>query len=157
MQRVRLADTTVSSSAVRRAVAGGDLDAAAAMLGRRFGVCGRVVPGHRRGGAIGFPTANLRPGGLQLPPDGVYAVRVWAQGRWWGGVANLGPKPTFGDFERTLEAHIFDFAGDLYRRHIHVAFVRRLRGERRFPSPAALAEQIRRDADEARDILARDG
>lgn len=156
VSRVRLDDTVVSSSAVRKAIAAGDLERAARLLGRPFGVCGRVIPGHRRGQQIGVPTANLRVSGLQLPPDGVYAVRVQVGDRWWDGVANLGPKPTFDDFERGLEAHLFGYQGDLYRRHIYVTLVRRLRGERRFPSPEALAEQIRRDITEARRVLARD-
>ena len=106
----------VSSSRIRRAVAGGDLTSAAAMLGRPYGVVGRVGQGEQRGRLLGVPTINLSelsPRKL-LPPDGVYAVRVEWRGGRAGGMMNQGPRPTFQDGRRVLEAHIFDFEGDLY-------------------------------------------
>lgn len=145
----------VSSSVVRAAIVAGDLERAEMLLGHPFSVGGRVVHGQHRGKALGFPTANLRVGGLVLPPDGVYAVHVRMGNRRCAGVANLGKRPTFGENERSLEVHVFDFAGDLYGRRIEVTLVEFLRGEIRFPSPQALAEQIARDAADARRVLNR--
>ena len=143
----------ISSSAIRAAVERGDLETAARMLGRPYAISGRVVHGQSRGVALGFPTANLYVPGMQLPPDGVYAVRVYVEGVERKGVANLGFNPTFGNRVRTLEAHLFDFEGNLYRRRIEVCFVARLRGERKFPSGEALAKQIREDVAAARRAL----
>ena len=146
----------VSSSAVRRAISHGELQRAALLLGRTPSIAGRVVHGHHRGKGLGFPTANLRISRLVVPPDGVYAVRVRVRGtEWWPAVANLGFNPTFHQHERSLEAHLFDFQGELYGQRIEIAFVQRLRGEERFPTPQALAQQIARDVETARQALAR--
>ena len=145
----------VSSSAVRRLLGNADLEGAQRLLGRRYGVTGRVVVGKRRGRTIGFPTANLRPRVAPLLPDGVYAVHVVDGGVRRPAVANIGTNPTFGDVVgRSLEAHLLDFNGDLYGRRLRVEFVARIRGETRFPSVEALIEQIGRDAARAREILA---
>jgi len=144
---------TVSSSRIRAAISRGELERAARMLGRPYAVAGRVVQGLRRGHSLGFPTANLRPRGLQLPPNGVYAVRVRVGGEERRAVANLGFNPTFGNQERTLEAHLLDFDGDLYGMMIEVTFVAFLRGERKFPNVDALAEQIGVDIAAARRLL----
>jgi len=151
---VEVGGIAVSSSAVRAAISGGDLDCARALLGRAPGAAGRVVHGHHRGKQLGFPTANLRVAGLVLPPDGVYAVRARLGERRLEGVANLGFKPTFQEHERTLEVHLFDFDADVYGRRLEVDFVRRLRAETKFPDVHALAEQIGRDAAAARHVLA---
>ena len=145
----------VSSSAVRRAISHGELERAKLLLGRTPSVTGRVAHGYHRGKGLGFPTANLRIGRLVLPPDGVYAVRVRVHGEWWPGVTNLGFNPTFHQHERSLEAHIFDFRGDVYGQRVEIAFVQRLRGEEKFPTPQALAQQIARDVEAARRVLAR--
>ena len=110
--------TLVSSSTIRRAITDGELDRARALLGWMPSVGGRVIHGHHRGKALGFPTINLRIGGLVLPPDGVYAVKVRVRGADWSGVANLGFNPTFGQHARSLEAHLFDFDGDLYSKRV---------------------------------------
>jgi len=144
----------VSSSAVRQAIGEGGFDRARLMLGRVPSVAGRVIHGHHRGHALGFPTANLRIGNLMLPPDGVYAVRALVKGMPRHGVANLGFNPTFQEHERSLEVHLFDLNEDLYGQRIEVRFVRRLRGETKFPSVQALAEQIARDVAAARQALA---
>ena len=144
----------VSSSAVRRAIAAGDVVLAATLLGRPHRLAGRVVHGQHRGSTIGFPTANVRVRVGMSPPDGVYAVRVRHGDAWLDGVANIGTNPTFGDSPRTLEAHLFDFDADLYGERLSVAFVDRLRGEVTFPSVEALVAQIGRDAEQARAILA---
>jgi len=144
----------VSSSAARRAVSDGDLDRARALLGRAPTVFGRVVHGRHRGKGLGFPTANLRITDLVLPPDGVYAVRVSVHGTPELGVANLGFNPTFQDHERSLEVHLFDVDTDLYGERLEVSFVRKLRGEVKFPNPQALVQQIVRDVAAARHVLA---
>lgn len=143
----------VSSSAVRRTIVAGDLAGAQRLLGRAVNVNGRVVHGHHRGKTLGFPTANLRVAGLVLPPDGVYAVRVRIGEKRYGGVANLGKRPTFGENERGLESYVFDYDGNLYGRIIDVSFVRHLRGEIKFPSPQALIERIHQDVAAAREVL----
>jgi riboflavin kinase/FMN adenylyltransferase len=143
----------VSSDAIRARIAVGDLAQAERMLGRAYTVAGRVVHGLHRGRTLGFPTANLRVRGLQLPPDGVYAVRFRAGTRVHDGVANLGLNPTFADVERSLETHLFDFDGDLYGRHAEVTFVAHLRGERKFSGIEALVEQVGIDCAEAKRLL----
>jgi len=147
----------VSSSAIRRAIANGELDRARALLGWMPSVGGRVVHGHHRGKSLGFPTINLRIGGLVLPPDGVYAVKVRVRGSDWPAVANLGFNPTFGQNTRSLEAHLFDFNGDLYGKRVEIGFVQRLRGEQKFSTPQALAQQIAHDCSAAREALNRSG
>jgi riboflavin kinase/FMN adenylyltransferase len=143
----------ISSTAIRRAVAGGDLVAAAHGLGRPYGVTGRVVQGVGRGRTLGAPTLNLAladPRKL-LPPDGVYAARVSWQGGTRGAMVNLGARPTFGEAARGLEAHLFDFAGEAYGETVTVEFIRRLRDVVRFPSAEALRRQLEADR---RDALA---
>ncbi|HJR15489.1 MAG TPA: bifunctional riboflavin kinase/FAD synthetase [Gemmatimonadales bacterium] len=146
----------VSSSRIRRAVAGGDLTSAAAMLGRRYGVVGLVGEGERRGRLLGVPTINL--GGLSsrklLPPDGVYAVRVEWRGGSAGGMMNQGPRPTFQDGRRVLEAHIFDFDGNLYGEWVRIEWIERLRDIERFGSIDRLQQQLERDRIRAMAVLA---
>ena len=146
----------VSSTEIRRAVAAGDLDRAAVGLGRLYAASGRVVHGEARGRLLGFPTLNVElpsPRKL-LPPEGVYAVRVQTPRGPFGGMMNLGPRPTFGDARVGIEAHLFDAAGDFYGAWVRVDFVARLRDTVRFPSVEALVEQLGRDADAARRALA---
>lgn len=148
----------VSSTAVRAALAAGDLALATRLLGRHYGMTGRVVEGRRLGRSLGFPTANLRPGRRVLPVTGVFAVLVTGVGdRPWPAVANLGVRPTVDGTEPLLEAHLFDFSGNLYGRRITVEFVARLRDEQRFENTQALVAQMRRDAGLARRILANAG
>ncbi|MGH7897446.1 MAG: bifunctional riboflavin kinase/FAD synthetase [Candidatus Binatia bacterium] len=152
---VKVDGVDVSSTRVRQAVSEGEVDLAARLLGRPYAVEGRVVVGDRRGRGLGFPTANLRPRIPILAPDGVYAVRVkLPDGNLANGVANVGRKPTFGPgHERTLEAHLFEFDGDLYGRRLDVSLLGRLRGEMRFPSVEALVAQIEKDVASARRVL----
>jgi riboflavin kinase/FMN adenylyltransferase len=146
----------VSSTLVRRAVAGGDLALATRLLGRRYYATGQVVPGDGRGKTVGFPTANL--GGIPdrklLPPDGVYAVRVEWRGGRADGMMNQGGKPTFRQAERSLEVHLFEHAGSLYGEWLKVEWVARLRDVQRFPSLDALRTQLERDRSSARAALA---
>jgi riboflavin kinase/FMN adenylyltransferase len=150
---IRVDGHDVSSSAVRQAIAAGDMRLATTLLGRPHRLGGRVVRGKQRGAALGFPTANVRVRAGMLPPDGVYAVRVRRGDVWIDGAANIGTNPTFGDTGRTLEAYLFDFDANLYGERIDVAFVERLRGEEKFPSVEALVEQMTRDVAQARAIL----
>lgn len=156
---VDVGEQHVSSSRIRRAVAGGDLATAARMLGRPYQVSGVVGHGERRGRLIGVPTINLAdlPPQKLLPPDGVYAVRVEWRGGRAGGMMNQGPRPTFHDGRRILEAHLFDFDGDLYGEWVRIEWVERLRDVKRFASIEALQQQLERDRIMARSVLAGSG
>jgi len=145
----------VSSTRLRDAIRQGDMPRARRLLGRLYAFRGRVVTGDRRGRALGFPTANvhLKPG-LLIPPDGVYAVVADVDGRERHGVLNVGIRPTFGGRRRTIEAHLLDFDGDLYRRWLVVRVVERLRGEATFAGPDALRAAIADDIARARRVLA---
>ncbi len=150
----------VSSSKVREYVLEGRVEAARRLLGRTFDLDGAVVPGQGRGRTIGFPTANIDTQNELRPAAGVYAVRARvlsgaAEEPWRGGAANIGVKPTFGGNEVTIEAHLFDFSGDLYGKRLRVEFLERLRAEQRFSSVAELSGQIARDLDKARESVAR--
>jgi riboflavin kinase/FMN adenylyltransferase len=144
----------VSSSGIRAALNRGDLKQAERWLGRRYSMRGRVIRGARLGHQLGYPTANLRLERRRTPLAGIFAV--WVRGAGPGslpGVASLGTRPTVNGVEPLLEAHIFDFSGDLYGREIEVEFVEKLRDEVRFDSLDALVEQMHRDAAEARRVL----
>lgn len=144
----------ISSTRIRQAIHDGNLDEAARMLGRRYSVSGEVVKGDQLGRQLGFPTANVATGNLQLPPDGVWAVRVNdAAGRGWDGVANLGVRPTVGGNERLLEVHLFGFSGEIYGKNLEVCFHQHLRPEMKFPSLEALKERIATDVQAARESL----
>jgi len=145
----------VSSSDIREALERGDLDRASGLLGRPYSMVGRVVRGQQLGRSLGFPTANLRLGRKRSPLQGIFAVRVHGieSRRAAPGVASLGTRPTVGGTVPVLEAHVFDFDGDLYGREIEVEFVAKLREEERFASLDAMVEQMHRDAAQARQIL----
>jgi riboflavin kinase/FMN adenylyltransferase len=146
----------VRTRAVRAALAEGDVDKAAHLLGRAYSVEGTVVPGDGRGRTIGVPTANVATAeNLFLPENGVYAVRFHVDGELWNGAANIGVRPTFNGVGRSLEVHLLDYDGDLYGRQCVVQFAQRLRPEQRFPGIDDLVRQIRQDIASARDILAR--
>jgi len=145
----------ISSTSIRRAIAGGDLERAAYALGRPYSLGGRVMRGAARGRGLGFPTINVAPPNPRklLPPQGVYAVRVQTPGGSHGGMLNLGPRPTFGEQAVGIEAHLFDTSGDWYGAWVRVDFIARLRDTQKFSTPAALVEQLRRDEDDARRVL----
>lgn len=151
---VTVGGVVVSSSKIREYLLEGRVDAAAALLGRPFDFDGEVVRGAGRGRTIGFPTANVATQNELRPGPGVYAVRVRVSGAWHGGAANIGVKPTFGGKELTVEAHLFDFAADLYGQEVRVQFLARLREERRFGSVSELTQQLARDVASARDVVA---
>jgi riboflavin kinase / FMN adenylyltransferase len=150
---VEVAGETVSSSHIRGLVAAGDVKAAAEFLGGPFLFEGEVVTGDRRGRELGMPTANLVPDDAYLTPGhGVYAA--WANG--YPTAVNVGVRPTF-DTGRGLvvEAHLIDFEGDLYGQQLRIAFLERMRGEKRFDTVDALVEQMQRDVVDAREIAGR--
>jgi riboflavin kinase/FMN adenylyltransferase len=145
----------ISSSAIRTSVAHGDLDRAAGSLGRPYAFRGTVVPGAQRGRDLGYPTLNIQlpsPRKL-LPPEGVYAVRAQTARGPFGGMMNLGARPTFGELDRTLEIHLFEASGDWYGEAVSVSLVRRLRDTVRFSSIDALVKQLGRDSEDARKAL----
>jgi riboflavin kinase/FMN adenylyltransferase len=147
----------VSSTAIRRALAGGDIDAVNAMLGRGYEVRGEVIKGDQRGRQIGFPTANIafRPG-RAWPAKGVYSAwATLADGSRHQAAVNIGMRPTFHQHaeQPLLEAHLIDFDGDLYGQRLAVEFVSFLRSERRFSGIDEIAEQLKKDIESARDAL----
>jgi riboflavin kinase/FMN adenylyltransferase len=150
-------DVPVSSTRIRRALVEGELALANGLLGRDYEVRGAVALGDKRGRELGFPTANVSvPGDILLPADGIYAG--WFErpdGSVHASAISLGRRPTFyvEAHVSLLEAHLLDFDGDLYDEHVKVRFVARLRDEVRFDSVEALVEQIRRDVDQARELL----
>ncbi len=151
-------ETIFSSTRVRDRLKAGDPRGAAELLGRPFEIEGRVEHGDERGRTIGFPTANLHLGEYLRPALGVYAVKAGidegTDTKWLDGVANFGNRPTFDKKDAIFEAHIFDFDGDLYGRHLRIALVDYLREEKKFDGPDDLKAQIALDSDNARQILA---
>jgi len=144
----------VSSTRIRNALLAGDVTGAARLLGRPYGVRGTVVHGAKRGRALGFPTINLAvPPERLLPRDGIYAMTVRVRDAQVAAAASLGVRPTFGSGDRTLEAYLLDWEGDVYGDAIEAAFVKRLRDELRFASAAELTEQIARDVEATRAAL----
>lgn len=160
VQPVRLGDgTVVSSSAIRQAVAAGDLETARRALGRRYALSGRVQRGDQRGRTIGFPTINLGTPTARklLPPAGVYAAVAQTPGGAFGAMLNLGARPTVGDQRPTIEAHLLDFSGDLYGAAVRLDLVAFLRPIHRFAGLPALMEQLEADRVAARTALTRFG
>ncbi|MBS0194234.1 MAG: bifunctional riboflavin kinase/FAD synthetase [Proteobacteria bacterium] len=156
IEPVQVDGERASSSRLRQMLAVGDLDAAARQLGQAYAIGGKVVRGRQLGRTLGFPTANLRLGRLRPPLTGIFATRVHGAGLdAWPSVSSLGTRPTVDGDEPLLEAHLFDYDGDLYGRRIEVEFVAKLRDELRFEDLHALTAQMHRDAAQAREILAR--
>ena len=144
----------VSSTRIRQALVEGDFARAARLLGTPYGGPGRVGRGRQLGRTLGYPTANLRFGGKVPALRGIYATRVHGiADQPWPSVSSFGTRPTVGGVEPLLEAHLFDFEGDLYGRRIEVEFVARLRDEEKFPDLPTLVAQMNRDAGDARRIL----
>lgn len=159
VSEVDVGSRSVSSTLVRRAVAGGDLDTARELLGRPYAMLGRVVPGAGRGRNIGYRTINVpvpSPRKL-LPPDGVYAAWVEWPGGAAGGMMHQGPRPTFGEADRSVEIHLFDQDPDLYGVEVKVSWIERLRDVVAFADVAALKSQLDKDFRRARDALTRSG
>jgi riboflavin kinase/FMN adenylyltransferase len=151
---VMAADSPISSTRIRKAIASGDFAEVEACLGRPFRLTGKVVRGAGLGATIGFPTANISVEGMQLPPDGVYAVRVHRGEKVYPGVANIGVRPTVDptSSKRTIEVHLFDWSEDLVGKELSLEFVKFLRGEEKFSGLDALKGQIAKDCELAREI-----
>jgi riboflavin kinase/FMN adenylyltransferase len=146
--------SVVSSSRVRERIATGHIEEANTLLGYPYTLTGTVIHGDKRGRTIGFPTANLEvPPEKLLPAYGVYACWVTVRGERVAGVVNIGQRPTFDPPKLMIEAHMFDWAGDIYGESIQVSLVARLRGEQAFPSIDALIAQITADCERARRML----
>jgi len=154
VEAVQVDDAVVSSSLVRDLVTDGRVDEAPRYLGRFYSIEGNVVTGESRGHTLGFPTANIQTTNELIPAYGVYAVRTLVGGRTIDGVAAIGVRPTFGDGPVSIEVFLFDYDGNLYGKHLEVSFVKRLRGEQKFPDADALVKQMHRDVDDAKSALA---
>ncbi len=148
-------DTRVSSTSIREALWGGEMERASALLGRPYRMSGAVIVGEKVGRTLGFPTANVDLRRRQSAVMGIFAVRVLGlQGEPLDAVASVGTRPTFDGIKPLLEVHIFDFDSDIYGEYIHVDFISRLRSEIKYDEVAELVAQMHRDADNARSILA---
>jgi riboflavin kinase/FMN adenylyltransferase len=147
----------VSSTALRQQLAAGDLEGAARELGRRYAISGKVVRGKQLGRTLGYPTANIRLAGKRPALSGIYATWVHGIGPSpMASVSSLGTRPTVQGVEPLLEAHVFDFEGDLYGRRLEVEFVAKLRDEEKFNDLPALVRQMDLDAAQARRVLRHD-
>ena len=133
----------------------GDVEQASTMLGRLYSFTGCIVPGTARGRILSFPTANiqLRSSRKLYPADGVYAIWATVNRRRYGGMMNIGWRPTFRESDRTIEAHLFDFRENIYGQTIEVEVARRIRDERRFNSEEELVAQIERDRSRTLKVL----
>lgn len=153
VEAVKLNGEVVSSTAIRKAVADGNLVKATQMLGREYTILGTVIAGEKLGRKLGFPTANLSAHSEQFPPNGVYVAEARLAGALHRGVANLGYRPTVaaGKPERLLELHLFDLGREIYGEEMEVRFLRYLRPEKKFEDLEALKAQISRDVEEARE------
>lgn len=147
-------DGVVSSTRIRQLLSDGLVEEAAALLGRPYELAGQVVEGERRGGTIGFPTANIAIApDRQLPGRGVYAGQALVEDETHLAAINVGTRPTFDGQGTTIEAHLLDYSGDLYGRFLAIDFRARLRDEARFDGVEALTSQIRRDVERVREVL----
>lgn len=155
---VRLRGQRVSSSKIRELLAGGRVNLARRMLGRPYGVEGRVIRGKERGHTLGFPTANLYPQNRVIPANGVYVTGTLIDGQWRRSVTNVGTRPTFETAtEPSVETFVMNWSGDLYGDVIRVRFLYRLRDEKKFDSLESLKAQVEKDVARAEDYFARAG
>ena len=145
----------VNSTAIRTALAQGDVRAASSLLGRPFTIEGTVVRGDHRGGSVlNYPTANVQAAsGMMVPGDGIYATWAHFGGQRYKAATSIGVRPTFGSNERTVEAFILDYHGDLYNKSMKLEFIRHLRDEVEFESVEKLKEQMDRDVEQVRQVL----
>jgi riboflavin kinase/FMN adenylyltransferase len=155
---LRLRGRRVSSSRIRELLQQGRVNLARRMLGRPYGVEGRVVRGAERGATLGFPTANLHPQNRVIPRNGVYVTATLIDGQWRRSVTNIGTRPTFGSAnESSVETFVMNWSGDLYGDVVRVRFLHRLREEKKFGSIEDLKSQIDRDVVRAQNYFERAG
>jgi len=151
---VKINGEIVSSTAIRNALANGDMKRVVSLIGRPFSLQGRVTTGAGRGLKLGFPTANLEIDPKQtLPPEGIYATWAYIDGKAFKSVTNIGRRPTFGGNGRTVETYILDYHGNLYGRELKIELVERLRGEKRFDTVEELKKQITEDVKRGKAVL----
>ncbi len=144
----------VSSTAIRKALADGDMKRVVNLIGRPFSVHGRVIIGSGRGIGLGFPTANLDIDSEQaLPTEGVYATWTYIDDKAYQSMTNIGKRPTFGGSERTVEVYVLNYHSDLYERELKIDIIERLRGEKKFDTVDELKKQITEDVEQGRAIL----
>ena len=149
-------DINISSTKIRKALEKGDVATANVFLGYDFMINGEVVHGFKKGKSIGFPTANISVSNSNkiIPASGVYAVEVSLKGKLYGGMLNIGNKPTIGDkLEKSIEVHIFNFDEDIYGTSVQVNFKKRIRSEKKFENIGALGAQLEKDQSEVLEIL----
>ena len=145
VEPVLVSGVRVSSSRIRSLVEHGRVEEARASLGRYHFVSGTVIEGNRRGREIGYPTANIASRTEVIPGDGIYATLFHVDGKWWPSASSIGSNPTFGAGPRTIESFILDFDRDIYGKPIKLAFVKRIREEKKFIDVPALVAQIQND------------
>jgi riboflavin kinase/FMN adenylyltransferase len=145
----------VSSSRIRSFLESGQIEKATKILGRNYAIRGHVVEGDRRGRELGFPTANLEIAETNklIPQNAVYAVKALVGKRWYGGMMNIGARPTFDNAGSTIEVHLLDFDGDLYGQDLEIRFERKLREQKRFADLRDLVEQLNIDRERTKEIL----
>ncbi|NIV12437.1 MAG: bifunctional riboflavin kinase/FAD synthetase [Aliifodinibius sp.] len=149
-------EKTVSSTAIRNAISkDGNIEQATDFLQRPYRLNGTVVHGDKRGKAIGFPTANIKPEHVNkiIPKEGVYAVKVRINGDWFNGMMNIGTRPTFDGEQQTLEVHLFNFETDIYGKEVQVRFFKRIRDEKKFNGKEELIEQLKEDKKQTQQLL----
>ncbi len=144
----------VHSTRIREALTRGDLRCGLRLLGRYYSLIGKIIPGDGRGRQIGFPTANIDTEKQVYPPNGVYAIQAKLEGQWLDGVVNIGIRPTFDGTNVQVESHFFDFDETIYGKSVEIFLIEKIRSERKFPNPDILIQQIRRDVNAAKKILA---
>jgi len=151
---IMIDEEVVSSSAIRNALAEGDMKKVHNLAGYYFSLSGQVITGAGRGKELGFPTANLDLDQKQaLPLDGIYATLTYIDGTAYQSVVNIGQRPTFGSNQRTVEVYVLDYQGNLYGRELTVDIIERLRGEKQFDTVQQLKKQISKDIEQSRTIL----
>ena len=144
----------ISSTRVRKLIIKGEIAKASKLLGRAVSILGTVKKGAKRGRILGYPTANIDPHHETIPPSGVYAVLARFNRKTFGGILNIGRRPTFYEYsEPTIEAHVFNFKKSIYNKDLEIEFVEKIRDEKRFPDRAGLIGQIRLDEKRAKKIL----
>jgi riboflavin kinase/FMN adenylyltransferase len=155
MAAVALDGEPVSSTRIREAIRAGELDVASQMLGRAYSIAGPVIEGDKLGRKLGFPTANIDPTGLALPPSGVYAIHADVGGKTHRAVLNIGTRPTLENSNALLrvEVHLLDFHGELYGKELEIVFAEKLRDEKKFASVDELKAQITRDIERAKSVF----
>jgi len=154
VEQISLDGEVISSTKIRQLLKDGEVEHAARFLGRPYAITGIVIKGESRGKILGFPTANIASKHSIVPANGVYAVRLLARERCHDGIVNIGVRPTFDTRSLAIEAHVFSFNEDLYGEEITLFFIRKLREERKFETVEKLIEQISKDIETAKEVLA---